>query len=567
MQLSPIGIKLLQRRYLKKRKDGSMETPEDLFWRVATSAAQPEPAHKRQEIAEKFYNLMFKLEFLPNSPTLINAGQPLNQLAACFVLPVEDSIEDIFTAVKNAALVHKSGGGTGFDFSKLRPKNTLVTTTGGLASGPVSFIKVFDAATTAIKQGGTRRGANMAVLRVDHPDILEFIEAKSKPGQLVNFNFSVGITDKFIKAVKENNFFPLTYKGKTYNTIAAKDILHRIAFNSWQNGEPGVLFLDTINATNPTPVQGFIAATNPCGEQPLLPYEACILGSINLEKMATQHEINWVKLGQVISVAIRFLDNLIDVSDYPLPEIGKITMQNRKIGLGIMGWANLLYKLAIPYDSQTALNLAEKVMSFIQANAHNTSGSLALEKGSFPAIDGSIYHGTPMRNATCTTIAPTGSLSLIADTSPGIEPVFALAFRKKALGEEINYMINPVFKETIEQQYSTSQYNMIMEQIIKTGSVQNCSILESEQKRVFVTAPEIPPEWHIRMQAAFQKFCDNAVSKTINLAPQTKIEEIENMFILAHNLKCKGLTVYRAGSRQKEAQQAGVIATNNFNPI
>lgn len=557
MQLSPIALKLLQKRYLKEKTDGSQESPEYLFLRVAKVAAQVEPIPLQQEMTDKFYKLMRNLEFLPNSPTLMNAGQPLNQLAACFVLPVEDSIEDIFTTIKNAALIHKSGGGTGFDFSKIRPKNSLVSTTGGLASGPVSFIKVFDAATTAIKQGGTRRGANMAVMRVDHPDIFEFIEAKSKPSKLVNFNLSVGLTDEFIDAVKSNNDFALKFKGNVYQTVSAREILHKIALNAWQNGEPGVLYFDTINEVNPTPALGSFSATNPCGEQPLLPFEACNLGSINLEKMVSQGKIDWKKLQEVVSLAIRFLDNLIDVGSYPLPVIEKTVKQNRKIGLGVMGWANLLYKLFIPYDSQEALGLAEEIMLFIQTTAHQTSKHLAMEKGNFPNISASIYQDSQMRNATCTTIAPTGSLSLIANTSPGIEPIFALAFRKRALDEELQYLINPVFKEWVEQGYDKKQLDIIMKNVSKTGTVRECSSIAPELKRVFVTALEISPEWHIKMQAAFQKYCDNAVSKTINLASQTTVEEIEDMFILAHQLKCKGLTVYRTGSRQKEAQQAG----------
>jgi ribonucleoside-diphosphate reductase alpha chain len=558
MQISPMAKRLLEKRYLKRNFDGVLEVPESLFLRVAKVAAQVELAPKQEEVARKFYQVLLNLDFLPNSPTLINAGRPLNQLAACFVLPVEDSIDSIFSTLKKAALIHKSGGGTGFDFSKLRPRGSLVSTTGGFASGPISFIKVFDAATTAIKQGGTRRGANMAVLRVDHPDILEFIEAKSKPGHLTNFNLSVGLTDKFIKAVKTNDIFPLSYKGEIFKTIPAQKIFRKIAYNAWQNGEPGVLYLDTINKANPTPDLGFFSATNPCGEQPLLPYEACTLGSINLENMTYQGKINWQKLQNIIIIAVRFLDNLIDAGSYPLPEIEKKVAQSRKIGLGVMGWANLLYKLLIPYNSLEAIRLAEKTMAFIQSTAYKASKDLALEKGSFPNINLSIYQGKQLRNATRTTIAPTGSLSIIANTSPGIEPVFALAYRKRAIDEEFKNLVNPAFRAIIEQKYSISQCKKILEQISKTGKIQNCSIIDENLKKVFITAPEITAEWHIKMQAAFQKYCDNAVAKTVNLASEATVEDILDIFIKAHELHCKGVTVYRSGSRQKEAQQAGL---------
>jgi ribonucleoside-diphosphate reductase alpha chain len=562
--LSPVALKILKKRYLKKNQFGKLESPEDLFSRVASVAAQVEKHYhpeltpiELQKVAKSFYQIMLRLDFLPNSPTLMNAGKGLNQLAACFVLPIEDSISSIFTTVKNAALIHKSGGGTGFDFSKIRPKNSIVHTTEGLASGPVSFIKVFDAATTAIKQGGTRMGANMAVLRIDHPDIFEFIEAKKKHGELSNFNLSVGITNEFIKAVLTNQKFTLRFKNKNYKTLDAQEILYKIALNAWQNGEPGLLFLDTINEGNPLPTLGVLAATNPCGEQPLLPFESCNLGSINLENMVQQGEINWYRLKKSIYTAVRFLDNIIDAGQYPLPEVEIMAKQNRKIGLGVMGWANMLYKLLIPYDSQEALNLAEQIMSYTQKTAHAASKYLAREKGSFPNITLSIYHERPMRNATCTTIAPTGSLSLIANTSPGIEPVFALTYRKKALEKNFKTS-NSVFNQMIFERYNAYQCQAILKYVSESGSVQNCPYLDSTLKKVFVIAQEIKPEWHLKTQASFQKYCDNAVSKTINLPTNTTVEEISQIFLMAHSLKCKGITVYRLGSRQEEAQLAGI---------
>ncbi|WP_227766414.1 adenosylcobalamin-dependent ribonucleoside-diphosphate reductase [Zhaonella formicivorans] len=565
MHLSPTAKLVLEKRYLRKNEQGkAVESPEELFQRVANSIAVVErlynPRITEKEltaIARSFYELMSNLDFLPNSPTLMNAGRELNQLAACFVLPVEDSIEDIFMTIKNAALIHKSGGGTGFSFSRIRPKSFPVKSTGGVASGPVSFIRVFNAATEAIKQGGTRRGANIALLRVDHPDILEFITAKNKPGELTNFNISVALSDEFMKAASTANNYELVFQGKRLGTMNAAEILKLIAEQAWHNGEPGVIFLDTINAANPTPELGYIEATNPCGEQPLLPYEACILGSINLTNMVENGVVNWVKLEQAIRMAVRFLDNAIDAGSYPLPEITALVKGNRKIGLGVMGWANMLYKLFIPYDSDEALQLAEEVMSFIQRVARNSSRELAAARGNFPNINKSILQ-QPQRNATCTTIAPTGSISIIADTSPGIEPAFALAFSKQALEGELKAQINPVFHQALRENFSQSQVQEVLHEVLSTGSLANCLQLPKSWRRVFVTAREIAPYWHVRMQAAFQKHCDNAVSKTVNLPMTTTAEEILHIFTLAYQLGCKGITVYRSGSREQEALRAGI---------
>jgi ribonucleoside-diphosphate reductase alpha chain len=566
LNLTPNALKILEKRYLMKEEGRVIENPEDMFKRVASSIAAAEeifnPAIEENElkkVRDKFYEMMTALDFLPNSPTLMNAGRKLGQLSACFVLPVEDSIDAIFTSVKNAALIHKSGGGTGFSFSRLRPKGDLVRTTGGSASGPVSFMKVFNAATEAIKQGGTRRGANMGILRVDHPDIIEFISCKEKSDELSNFNISIGITDEFMQALAQEREFELRFKGRVYQKLPAKEIFEEVIEHAWANGEPGIVFLDRINKGNPTPKLGEIEATNPCGEQPLLAYEACNLGSINLSGMIKEGEIDWSHLEDVVYWGMRFLDNVIEVNIFPLEEIAELTKGNRKVGLGIMGWADLLFKLRVPYGSEEAVELAKKVMSFIQNKAHEASSLLAEERGNFPNIELSVYKGTKKRNATCTTIAPTGTISMIAGTTSGIEPAFALAYVKNVLEGEKLAEINPVFEEYLKNNFEEEEARRVLDEVTTTGSVQNIENMAPETKKVFVTALEIEPFWHIRMQAAFQAYCDNAVSKTINFPYEATKEDIKNSYLLAYESGCKGVTVYRVKSREKDILSAGHI--------
>lgn len=564
LNLTPNAITILEKRYLRKENGKVVETPEEMFRRVAGAVAEAEYAfnpsmepEKVNEIAEVFYNLMAKLDFLPNSPTLMNAGLDLGQLAACFVLPVGDSMDEIFTAVKDAALIHKSGGGTGFSFSRLRPKNDPVRTTGGVASGPVSFMKVFNAATEAIKQGGTRRGANMGILRVDHPDIREFITAKADNNELTNFNISVGLTKEFMEAVEKNEQYHLVFNGKIYDQVAAAELFDLIVEHAWKNGEPGIVFLDRLNEANPTPELGEIEATNPCGEQPLLGYEACNLGSINLAHMVTEdNTIDWDKLEYTVKWSVRFLDNVIEVSKYPIDKIDAMVKGNRKIGLGVMGWADLLFQLMIPYNSPEAIELASQVMQFIQEKSHAYSSQLALERGSFPNIDRSVYRGQAMRNATCTTIAPTGTISMIAGTSSGIEPVFSLAYVKHVLDGEQLVEINPVFKRLLDT-LEPAKRSAVISKVIETGSLQAVQGIPERWKKVFITALEISPEDHIRMQAAFQKYCDNAVSKTVNFPYTATKEDVRQVYLLAYKLGCKGVTVYRSGSRANEVLTIG----------
>ncbi|MBE3581732.1 MAG: vitamin B12-dependent ribonucleotide reductase [Thermoanaerobacteraceae bacterium] len=567
MKLTENARLILEKRYLRKENGVPVETPEEMFLRVARAVAEAEkefaPQLSPEELEEyvrKFYDLMVSLDFLPNSPTLMNAGRPLGQLSACFVLPVEDSMEEIFTALKDAALIHKSGGGTGFSFSRLRPKNSPVRSTGGLASGPVSFMKVFNAATEAIKQGGTRRGANMGILRVDHPDIVEFISCKEDNKELTNFNISVGLTKEFMESVARDDYYELKFGDKVYEKLKARDVFDKIVSHAWANGEPGIVFLDRLNEGNPTPELGEIEATNPCGEQPLLPYEACNLGSINLSHMVENGEILWDKLARTVYWSVRFLDNVIEINRFPIEKITAMVRGNRKIGLGVMGWADMLFKLRIPYNSEEAVNLGEKVMSFIQGEAAKASQSLAEERGSFPNIERSIYRGTKRRNATCTTIAPTGTISMIAGTTSGIEPVFALAYTKNVLDGESLIEVNPVFEEYIRTNFSPEIGREIIRQVAATGSVKDIAEIPPDMRRVFVTALEISPEWHIRMQAAFQKFTDNAVSKTVNFPPTATKEDVRRVYELAYQLGCKGVTVYRSGSREQEVLVTGARA-------
>ncbi len=562
--LTKNAIEVLKRRYLKKDEEGRIiETPEELFRRVATAIAEIDALYGKtekevSETKEIFYELITSLKFLPNSPTLMNAGTPLGQLSACFVLPVDDSMEGIFDAVKYAAIIHKSGGGTGFSFSRLRPKGDVVGSTKGISSGPVSFMSVFDAATEAVKQGGRRRGANMGLLRVDHPDIMEFITCKDDLTRFTNFNISVGLTEEFMKAVINDEEYNLINprSGKVVNRIKAKEIFDRIIHQAWKNGEPGIVFLDRVNASNPTPELGEIEATNPCGEQPLLPYESCNLGSLNLAKMVKDEAVDWELLKDTVWKAVHFLDNVIDANRYPLELIEKNTKANRKIGLGVMGWADMLIQLKIPYNSKEALSLAEKIMKFILEQGRLASIELAKERGTFPNYEKSIYYNKmPLRNATITTIAPTGTLSIIAGCSSGIEPLFAICFARNVMDGTRLVEVNPYFKREMEKLGLWS--DEIAEKIAETGSIQGIKEIPDEIKRLFVTAHEISPSDHIRMQAAFQQYVDNAVSKTVNLPNDATEDDVREVYLLAYRLGCKGVTVYRDGSRQGQVIQKG----------
>jgi len=556
--LTANALVVLEKRYLKKDENGNIiESPEDMFKRVAKAIAEVDKIYGEdpQQSYEKFYEIMARLEFLPNSPTLMNAGTSFQQLSACFVLPIEDSMESIFETLKYAALIHKTGGGTGFSFSNLRPSNDVVRTTSGVSSGPISFMKVYNAATEAIKQGGRRRGANMGILRVDHPDIIEFIKCKEKEGELANFNISVAITDDFMKKLQNAEEYELINPRtkQVVKKLKTTEVFDLIVEHAWLNGEPGVVFIDVVNKYNPTPEVGMIESTNPCGEQPLLPYESCNLGSINLGKMVIHRgdvcEIDWERLKYVTEVAVHFLDNVIDANQYPVDKIREMTLANRKIGLGVMGWADMLFQLKISYNSKEALNLAEKVMSFIKKVAVETSEKIAQKRGPFPNFERSIFkNGKPRRNATLTTIAPTGSIGIIANASTGIEPVFALAYvRKNILGGEELFEINPYFKQALIEEGLYSKE--LIEEVIQKGSLKDIKGIPESFKKIFVTALDIPPEMHVRMQAAFQKYVDNAVSKTINLPNSATKEDVKKVFLLAYKLGCKGITVYREGSR------------------
>ncbi|RLC34649.1 MAG: ribonucleotide-diphosphate reductase subunit alpha [Candidatus Nealsonbacteria bacterium] len=566
-KLSHNALRVLESRYLKKNDAGKIiETPQELFKRVAQNIASAEKYYRPDitdeelfRVEEKFYRMMASLEFLPNSPTLMNAGNVLQQLAACFVLEVPDSMDGIFEAIKQTALIHQSGGGTGYSFSRLRPQGDIVKSTQGVASGPISFMTVFDAATQTIKQGGKRRGAMMGILRVDHPDILKFITAKAEEGILANFNISVTVTDEFMKAVKESKKYNLINprNNQVWGELDAKKVFNLIAHYAWLNGEPGVIFIDTINKYNPTPQLGEIEGTNPCGEQPLLPSESCNLASINLAKMLRKkdgkYEIDWEKLRRIIWDGVHFLDNVIDVNRYPIPEIEKMTKGNRKIGLGMMGWADMLVKLEIPYNSKEALNLAEKIMKFIQEEGHRASEKIAERRGSFPNYKYSIYvaKGKPLRNATVTTIAPTGTISIIAGCSFGIEPYYALSFvRKHVLGGEEMVEVNPLFEEIAKREGFYSEE--LMKKIAQKGSVKDMEEVPPKWKKVFVTALDIHYEDHVKMQAAFQKYVDNSVSKTINFPFSATEDDVKAAYLMAYKLGCKGITIYRSESRKQQ---------------
>jgi ribonucleoside-diphosphate reductase alpha chain len=548
MTVSANAMQVLRKRYLSKDENGNViEEPEDLFKRVAKHIAKAEEVNSK-EMEEIFTKMMSNGEFLPNSPTLMNAGRELNQLAACFVLPIEDSMEGIFDTLKNSALIFKSGGGVGYSFSNLRPKDSNVGSTGGVASGPISFMKIFNESTEQIKQGGTRRGASMAVLKIDHPDILEFIKCKSDGTTLSNFNISVAITDEFVKCVKENTTYYLRdpRTDTPLKTVDANDVYTQLIENAWKTGDPGILFIDEINRHNPTPQLGPIVSVNPCGETPLLNMECCVLGSLNLAKFVPNKQIDYSNLKIAIRNAVRFLDNTIIVTTYPLPEIEQIMFGNRKIGLGVMGFADLLFQFGIPYNSEEGIDTAKAIMSFIQMEGHKASEQLAKERGAFPNFEGSIFT-TPIRNATVTTIAPTGTLSIIANCSSGIEPLFALSFTRTVMDNDKLIEINPYFKQVaIENGFYSEE---LMEEISKTGSIQSIKGIPEKIKRVFVTSHDISPEWHVKMQAAFQRYTDNAVSKTVNLPHNATVEDVRNVYDLAYQLGCKGVTVYRDGSK------------------
>ena len=569
MTMSPNAITVLERRYLIKDDAGkTIEKVEDLFERVASTIAAADKLHNtKADIAKTtktFYEMMVNLEFLPNSPTLMNAGRPLGQLSACFVLPVEDTMEDIFEAIKQAALIHKSGGGTGFSFSRIRQKGSSVNSTGGVASGPISFMRVFNMATEAVKQGGTRRGANMGILRIDHPDIEEFIDCKSNNKEITNFNISVGLTEDFMDAVENNTEFDLIdpHTKESVAKLHAPTVFDKIVDAAWHNGEPGIIFLDRLNRDNIVPGQGEIESTNPCGEQPLLPYESCNLGSINLIKMLKKtkdsYEFNWKKFGATVKNAVHFLDNVIDANKYPLENIELVTKQTRKIGLGVMGWSDSLLLLGIPYNSKEAVELAEKVMEFVTTTGRKASCELAKTRGAFPLFgESTLPQDIPQRNATITTIAPTGTLSILADCSSGVEPIFGYVYIRNIMDGTEMIEVNPILKEELVKRDLYSEE--IMKRIAEEGTVAHIDELPEDIRRVFVSAHDINPEDHIRMQAAFQKYTDNAVSKTVNFLNSANRDDVAEAYMLAFRLGCKGVTIYRDGSRNEQVLNIGKV--------
>jgi ribonucleoside-diphosphate reductase alpha chain len=569
------ALRVLRERYLLRDERGEVvETPEEMCWRVAQSIAAGEARYGRspaavREVAAAFYDMMVDAYFIPNSPTLMNAGKGNGlQYSACYVLPVGDSMEEIFDSVKAAAIIHKSGGGTGFAFSRLRPKDDLVASTGGRASGPVSFLRVFNSATEAVKQGGTRRGANMGILRVDHPDVLEFIDCKLDGG-MTNFNISVAITDTFMEALAQGSEYDLVNPHNKVVTgrLSAHEVFERMVRAAWRTGDPGMVFIDRINASpaNPTPELGMVEATNPCGEQPLLPNEACNLGSLNVSKFVRQGEsgewsVDWDEMERVIRLAVRFLDDVIEMNPYPLAVIDETVKSNRRIGLGIMGWADLLFIMGVPYDSQEAIDLADQLMFFVKDRSHDQCAKLAEERGPFPNWNHSIYRDVrPMRNSTVTTIAPTGTISMIAGCSSGVEPIFALAFQhrvKNPDGERVLTFVNETFERVAKDRGLYS--DALKEEIARRGSLHGIPGVPEEAARVFKTSHEIGYEWHVRHQAAFQRYTDNGVSKTINLPNDASEDDVASAYRLAWELGCIGITVFRDGCKGEQVLNVGV---------
>ena len=565
LPLSPNAVVVLKRRYLKKDDNGEVtEGAQEMFRRVAETIAKVDldydPKAEVAATTRKFYELMAGLFFMPNSPTLMNAGRELGQLSACFVLPVDDSIESIFDAIKHTAIIHKSGGGTGFSFSRIRPENDGVLSTKGIASGPISFMNIFDVATETIKQGGTRRGANMGILRIDHPDIERFITCKNDTKRLTNFNISVGLTDAFMAAVKDKADFPLINPrtGEEVKKIKAHTLFDLIVESAWATGEPGIIFLDAINRDNTLPHLGDIEATNPCGEQPLLPFESCNLGSLNLAKVVKNGAVDYPQLKKVVHTAVHFLDNVIDANNFPLETIKERTLDNRKIGLGVMGFADMLIKMGIPYNSDEAVALGEEVMAFIQKEARQASALLADRRGNFKYYAGSRYDGNGigrMRNATTTTIAPTGTISILAGCSSGVEPLFAVSYVRRVLEGTELVEVHPYFERLAKEQgfYSTE----LMRQIAQKGSIRDFKEIPRDIRRLFVTAHEVSPVWHIKLQAAFQKYTDNAVSKTVNFPHQATADDVRQVYLMAYEMGLKGVTIYRDGSRDQQVLSFG----------
>ena len=572
-ELTDNALRVLEKRILARDNLGRIsETPEQMFRRVARSVAEADLQHGSPEETaaseEAFFEVMTSLEFLPNSPTLMNAGRNLAQLSACFVLPIEDSMDGIFGTLRDTALIQKSGGGTGFSFSRLRPREDSIESTHGVSSGPVSFMRLYNFATEVTKLGGKRAGANMAILRVDHPDIEEFIAAKANPLELNTFNISVAVTDEFMERVKRGESYALINPRtrEVERQLDARSVFDKIVDSAWRNGEPGVIFIDRINRDNPTPELGEIESTNPCGEQPLLPYESCVLGSINLTRFYRDRRIDYERLKQVVHTGVHFLDNIIDVSEYPVPQIAELTKLNRKIGLGVMGWADLLILMGIAYDSEDAIALAEELMGFISREANEASIELAKQRGPFPRwFQESIYRQTDhtragrprsqarsqgRRNATVTTVAPTGTISLLANCSSGIEPVYSIVYRRLSFESERMMFAHPLFESYARGHGFYSE--ALMKRVAESGSLRGISEIPEEARRLFVTTHDIAPEWHVRMQAAFQKHIDAAVSKTINFAADAEAADVKKAYLLAYELGCKGITVYRDGSREKQ---------------